>query len=73
MVAFLSGLSLLGISAENYTYGAQFNLIYIGFILGTPIVAYFYLPVFYELQTMSVFEVSFNNVIIIYLLLFQII
>lgn len=58
MVSFLSGSSLLGISSENYTYGSQFNLIYIGLILGTPIAAYFYLPVFYELQMMSVFEVS---------------
>ncbi|XP_044595593.1 putative sodium-dependent multivitamin transporter [Cotesia glomerata] len=56
MIAYLSAISLLGSSAENYSYGAQFNVIYIGLILGTPIVSYFYLPVFYELRTMSVFE-----------------
>ncbi|XP_034947358.1 putative sodium-dependent multivitamin transporter [Chelonus insularis] len=56
MIAYLSAISLLGISGENYSYGAQFNLIYIGLILGTPIVSYFYLPVFYELKMMSVFE-----------------
>lgn len=57
MVAFLSAISLLGLSGENYSYGVQFNLMYIGLIIGTPIVAYVYLPIFYELQTMSVFEV----------------
>ncbi|XP_063977408.1 putative sodium-dependent multivitamin transporter [Diachasmimorpha longicaudata] len=56
MVAFLSAISLLGSSGENYTYGCIFNLIYGGLGFGTPIVAYFYLPVFWELQVMSVFE-----------------
>lgn len=58
MVAFLSAISLLGLSGENYSYGAQFNVMYMGLILGTPIVAFVYLPVFYDLQTMSVFEVQ---------------
>ena len=58
MVSFVSAISILGISAEIYAYGAQFVVHYIGIILATVIVAYFYLPVFFELNTMSVYEVS---------------
>lgn len=57
MIAYLSAIALLGSSGENYSYGAQFNVIYVGLLLGTPIVSYCYLPVFYELKMMSVYEV----------------
>lgn len=57
MVSFMSAITLLGISAEVYTRGTQFTMFYVGFAFGTPIVAHFYLPVFWELQTKSVFEV----------------
>ncbi|XP_033209430.1 putative sodium-dependent multivitamin transporter isoform X2 [Belonocnema kinseyi] len=56
MVSFMSAITLLGISAEVYTRGTQFTMFYVGFAFGTPIVAHFYLPVFWELQTKSVFE-----------------
>ncbi|KAK0089533.1 hypothetical protein PV325_006866 [Microctonus aethiopoides] len=56
MIAYLSAIALLGSSGENYSYGAQFNVIYVGLLLGTPIVSYCYLPVFYELKMMSVYE-----------------
>lgn len=59
MIAYLSAISLLGGSGENYSNGAQFNVLYIGLFVGTPIVSYFYLPVFYELKSMSVFEVCY--------------
>lgn len=58
MVAFMSAIAMLGISGENYIYGSQFTVVNIGFSLGTPIAAYFYLPVFFKLQNMSVYEVS---------------
>ncbi|KAK2585882.1 hypothetical protein KPH14_010471 [Odynerus spinipes] len=56
MVSFMSAITLLGISAEAYTYGTMFIVLYIGFGVGTPITMYFYLPVFFELKIMSVFE-----------------
>lgn len=62
MVSFLSGIAMLGISGETYTYGSQFFLTHIGFIIALPIVAYFFLPVFYELNTMSVFEVIYFQI-----------
>lgn len=59
MVALLSAIAMLGISAENYISGAEFNVLNVGFILGTPIAAFLYLPVFFKLQYMSVYEVKF--------------
>ena len=58
MVTFISAIALLGISAENYIYGTQFNVEFLGLIIATPVVLYLYLPVFFELKTMSIFEVQ---------------
>lgn len=55
-VSFMSAISFLGVSAEIYTRGTQFTMWYAGFAFGTPIVSYFYLPVFWELETKSVNE-----------------
>ena len=60
MVALLSAIAMLGMSGENYIYGAQFIIVNVGFLIGTPIAAYLYLPVFYKLQYMSVYEVEFS-------------
>ncbi|XP_018407698.1 PREDICTED: putative sodium-dependent multivitamin transporter [Cyphomyrmex costatus] len=57
MVAtFISGSGLLGLSAEIYTYGMQFVVIILSFMLGTAITCYGFLPVFYNLQATSVYE-----------------
>lgn len=47
----------LGVSNENYTYGTQFIVINIAYGLATPICAYLFLPVFYNLQATSAYEV----------------
>lgn len=57
MVSFMSAITVLGISAETYIHGTQVTLLYLGGFFGTPIVLYLYLPVFMELNTMSVYEV----------------
>ncbi|KAH0552035.1 putative sodium-dependent multivitamin transporter [Cotesia glomerata] len=56
MVSFMSAITLLGVSAENYTYGAIFVVINFSYLIGTPIVCYGYLPVFYKLQATSTYE-----------------
>lgn len=56
-VSFMSAITLLGISAETYTHGMKIVQLYLGGLFGTPIVLYLYLPVFAELNTMSVYEV----------------
>lgn len=60
-VSYLSAVSLLGVSSENYLYGSQYAVINVGYGLATPIVAYFYMPVFFNLGTASAFEVSLGN------------
>ena len=56
-VSFMSAITLLGISAETYTHGMKIVQLYLGGLLGTPVVLYLYLPVFAKLNTMSVYEV----------------
>ncbi|XP_043283569.1 putative sodium-dependent multivitamin transporter [Venturia canescens] len=55
-VTYLSGITMLGISGEIYIYGSQFVVVVFGFLLATPIAAFLYLPVFFRLQNMSVYE-----------------
>ena len=40
---------------ETYTFGTQFVVINISYLLSTPIAAYVFLPVFYEMQSASVY------------------
>ena len=63
MVSYLSAVSLLGVSSENYVYGTQYAVINISYGLATPFAAYFYLPVFFKLGTASTFEVKNINII----------
>lgn len=56
MASFMSAVTLLGVPSENYFYGTQFIVINIAYIFGTPIAAYVFLPVFYKLQVISVYE-----------------
>lgn len=56
MASFMSAVTLLGVPSENYFYGTQFVVINIAYIFGTPIAAYVFLPVFYNLQVVSVYE-----------------
>lgn len=56
MVSYLSAVSLLGVSSENYVYGTQYAVINIAYGLATPFVAHFYLPVFFKLGATSSFE-----------------
>lgn len=56
MASFMSSITLLGVSSENYTFGLQFIVINISYGIFTPIAAYLYLPVFFRLQATSAYE-----------------
>lgn len=56
MASFMSAVTLLGVSNENYQFGTQFIIINISYGLATPIAAYIFLPVFYQLQSCSAYE-----------------
>lgn len=65
-VSYLSAVSLLGVSSENYVYGTQYAVINLAYGLATPFVAYFYMPVFLKVGTASAFEVRSRRVIRFY-------
>ncbi|CAH0763795.1 unnamed protein product [Diatraea saccharalis] len=56
MASFMSAITLLGVSAENYYYGMQFYVINIAYGIATPIASRLYLPVFFGLQKTSTYE-----------------
>lgn len=56
MASFMSAITLLGVTRETYTFGTQFVVINISYLLSTPIAAYIFLPVFYRLQSASVYK-----------------
>ncbi|XP_045765978.1 putative sodium-dependent multivitamin transporter [Maniola jurtina] len=56
MASFMSAITLLGVSAENYYYGMIFIVINISYGIATPIASKLYLPVFFGLQKTSTYE-----------------
>lgn len=56
MASFMSAITLLGVSSENYSYGMQFVVINISYGIATPIASRYYLPVFFGLQKTSTYE-----------------
>jgi len=61
--SFLSAVTLLGTPTEMYLYGTQYWVIALSFILVMASSAYLYMPVFYELQVTSAYEVGFKSAI----------
>lgn len=58
MASFMSAVTLLGVSNENYSFGVQFIIINFAYGIATPIAAYLYIPVFFKLQATSAYEVQ---------------
>ena len=56
MASFMSAITLLGVTMENYRHGTQFVLINLSYLLSTPVAAYLFLPVFHGLQSASVYR-----------------
>ncbi|XP_023950281.1 putative sodium-dependent multivitamin transporter [Bicyclus anynana] len=56
MASFMSAITLLGLSAENYYFGMQFAVINIAYGIATPVASRLYLPVFFGLQKTSTYE-----------------
>ncbi|XP_011699582.1 PREDICTED: putative sodium-dependent multivitamin transporter isoform X2 [Wasmannia auropunctata] len=55
VASFITAITLLAVSAENYTYGTQYVVINLSYLLGTSIICYGFLPVFYNLQATSIY------------------
>lgn len=58
LASFMSAIPMLGIPAETYLTGTQFWMVVIAYCIMFPIVAYIFMPVFYNLGISSVYEVS---------------
>ncbi|XP_050548013.1 putative sodium-dependent multivitamin transporter, partial [Daktulosphaira vitifoliae] len=56
LTMYTSSTSLFGGSSEIYTHGTQFVILYVGYIIGTPVIAYVFLPVFLKVGKLSVNE-----------------
>lgn len=61
MSSHLSGITLLGVPTEIYYYGTQYLIVGVVNVVVIFIVLHIYLPVFYELQFTSVYEVCYVN------------
>ena len=61
MAVIISPITTLGLASEIYTYGTQFFVYILGFIIAIPLIGYFYIPVFYKLQATSMYMVRVNN------------
>uniref|UniRef100_T1HMD2 Uncharacterized protein n=1 Tax=Rhodnius prolixus TaxID=13249 RepID=T1HMD2_RHOPR len=56
----ISGITLLGMPTEVYMFGTQFVMSIVPAIVASIINVIAILPVFYKLQLISLYEVSFN-------------
>lgn len=56
MASFMSAITLLGVPAEIYSSGLMFFYINVSYMIGTPICAFFFLPVFFNLKCTSAYE-----------------
>lgn len=59
LASFLSAITLLGLPAEIYTFGTQYWIQVITYPLF--LTAYFFIPVFYDLELTSSFEVKISG------------
>lgn len=57
LASFMSAITLLGTPAEIATFGTLYWMIWLSYCLVIPVSAYVFVPVFYELELTSVFEV----------------
>uniref|UniRef100_A0AAR5PFT8 Sodium/solute symporter n=1 Tax=Dendroctonus ponderosae TaxID=77166 RepID=A0AAR5PFT8_DENPD len=66
IASYISGISLLGIPAEMYTYGTQFWMTLVSEVFVAIIMGYAILPVFYQLKITSTYEylnLRFSNTV----------
>jgi len=58
MTSFKSAVAMLGDPAEVFTYGTQFFTFNLGYLIGIVLGLILYIPVFYDLNQISLFKVS---------------
>lgn len=58
--SFISGITLLGLPTEVYSYGIQYVYVMFGVIAMGLVMSYVYLPVFHNLHITSTYEVKWR-------------
>ncbi|VVC36870.1 Sodium/solute symporter [Cinara cedri] len=56
MASFISAITMYGLSGEIYTHGTQFSVVVLSYLIATPVIGYVYLPVFFKLGNLSLYE-----------------
>ncbi|XP_037052032.1 sodium-coupled monocarboxylate transporter 1-like isoform X1 [Bradysia coprophila] len=56
VASWISGIALLGLVTEMYTYGTQYLFVIFALILAGLLTSYVYMPVFHDLRLQSCFE-----------------
>ncbi|XP_037516236.1 sodium-coupled monocarboxylate transporter 2 [Rhipicephalus sanguineus] len=67
MASFLSAVAILGVPSESFMHGSQYMINFIGIVVGIILAVHVFLPVFYEIDMISVnqyLEKRFNSVLI---------
>lgn len=70
LYSHVSGTTLLEIPSEIYVYGTQYYAVILSYAIVTIFILQFYLPVFYQLELNSPYEVNIKfdySVLILYL------
>ena len=65
LASFMSGITILGVPSEIYTFGIQYWLVVVSYIILFPTVALVFVPTLYELDLTSSYEV---NIVQLYVL-----
>ena len=65
-VSWMSAISFLADPVEMYTYGTVYLWIGIGYVLGLPHVAHIFIPIYFRIKMISVYQVRYfcNNVLL---------
>ena len=53
----------VGVPAETYLYGTQFIMISLAYLTLMPTIAFVFVPVFYNLELTSMYEVHMHTVV----------
>lgn len=57
MASQISAITMLGVSGETYIHGAFIVILYAAGAYMVPVIVYCYLPVFFEMKVVSIYEV----------------
>lgn len=64
LVSYLSAITLLGVPSEIYTYGAQYYVLVVSYLIICFVVAVIFVPMFRRIHITCANEVSYNSLLV---------